>query len=127
MREAVAARTASREEIRASVAPAVPLRNIGNSLLAAGLKSRVPLVRLPLIPRNRKAGLLWCRERVDWRVEWHSVLFSKQNRFCLYASDGRTPVRRRPDERHLPECNRSRQTGPISGFIICGAISYNSR
>ena len=44
MRAAVAARTEFREEIRAHVAPAVSRRTIGNCLLAAGLKSRVPLI-----------------------------------------------------------------------------------
>ena len=43
-----AAVAASREEIRAHVAPAVSLRTIGNRLLAAGLRLRVPLARLPL-------------------------------------------------------------------------------
>ena len=37
---AVAARTASREEIRAHVAPAVSTRAIGNRLLSAGLRSQ---------------------------------------------------------------------------------------
>ena len=45
---AVCARTASREEIRAHVAPEMSPRTIGNRLLAAGLRSRVPLARLPL-------------------------------------------------------------------------------
>ena len=121
----VAARTTSRENTWAHVAPAVSPRAIGNSQLAAGLRLRVPLARLPLTPRHRQVRLLCCRESVHWRVEWRSVVFSDESRFCLYPSNGHTRVRRRPDERHLPECIRSRQTGPISGFIICGVISYN--
>ena len=101
----------SREEIRAHVAPAVSPKTIGNRLLAAGLRSRVPLARLPLTPRHRQARLLWCCEIVDWRVEWRSVVFSDESRFCLYASDGRTRVRPRPDEHHLPECTRPRLHG----------------
>ena len=46
---------------------------------------------------------------------------------CLYARSGCTRVRRRPGERHLPECIRPRHTGPTSGFMVWGAISYNSR
>ena len=30
--------------------------------------------------------ILWCRERVDRRVKWRSVVFSDESRFCLYAS-----------------------------------------
>ena len=33
-------------------------------------------------PRHRQAQLLWCRERVEWRVEWRSVVFSDESRFC---------------------------------------------
>ena len=40
----MAARTSSREEIWIHDAPAVSPRTIGNSLLAAGLRSRVPVV-----------------------------------------------------------------------------------
>ena len=43
MRAAVAARTASRGEILTHVAPAVSPRTIGDRLLGAGLRSRVPL------------------------------------------------------------------------------------
>ena len=59
-------------------------------------------------------------------VEWRSVVFSDESRFCLSASDGLTHVRRGPGERHLPECTRQRHTGPTSGFIVWEAISYNS-
>ena len=94
-RAAVAAWTASREEIRAHVEPAVWPRTIGNHLLEAWLR-RLPLARLPLTPWHHQARLFWCRESVDWRVEWCSVVFSDESRFCLYASDGHTRVRRRP-------------------------------
>ena len=53
-----------------------------------------------------QAQLLWCPERFDWSVKWHSVVFSDKSRFCLYASDGCTCVRRRLGERHLLECIR---------------------
>ena len=89
VRAAVAARTASRDEIRAHVARAVSPRTI-----AGGLRSGVPLARLPLTPRHRQVRLLWCRERVDWRLEWRSVVLSDESRFCLYATDGLIRVRR---------------------------------
>ena len=104
-------------------APAVTPRTIGSRLLAIGLRSRVALT-----PRHRQARLLWwCRERVDWRVERCSVVFSDESMFCLYASDGRTRVQRKPGERQLPECIRPRHTGNTTGFMMWEAISYNSR
>ena len=55
--------TSSREEMRAHVEPAVTPRTIGNSLLAPGLRSRVPLARLPLTPRHHQTRILWSREQ----------------------------------------------------------------
>ena len=124
VRTAVAARTASREEIPTHVAPAP--WTIGNRLFAAGLRSRVSLARLPLTPWHRQARLLWCRYRVHWRVKWRSVVFIDESRFCLYESDGPTRVRRRPGERFLLDCISPLHTAPTSGFMVWGAISYNS-
>ena len=40
-----------------------------------------------ITPRHYQAWLFWCLQRVDWRVEWRSIVLSDENRFCLYASD----------------------------------------
>ena len=61
--------------------------------------------------------------------EWNGALLSSVMRVgsvCMYASDGRTRVWRRPGEHHLPECIRQQHTGPISGFMLWGNISFNS-
>ena len=71
-------------------------RTIRNCLLTAGLRSRMPLARLLLAPHHHQARLLWCHERVNWRVKWHSVVFSDASRFVLYASDGHARVWHRP-------------------------------
>ena len=55
---------------------AVSRRTIGNHLLAAGFRSHVHMTRLPLTPWYRQTWLLWYPDRVDWRVEWCSVVFS---------------------------------------------------
>ena len=95
-------RKASREDILAHVAPAVSPRTIENRLLATGLRSRVLLTRLPFTSRLRYSGVV-----KQSTGEWNgSVVFSDDSNFCLYASVGRTHVRRRPTERHLLECIR---------------------
>ena len=53
-------------------------------------------------------------------MEWRSVVFSDESRFYLYASDGRTRVRRIPAERDLPEFIRQRHINPTSGFMVWG-------
>ncbi|GBN34178.1 hypothetical protein AVEN_265569-1 [Araneus ventricosus] len=65
--------------------------------------------------------------RAHWRTKWRYVVFSDESRFCLDASDGRVLVRRRPGERLQPTCLRPRYTGPTSGGMVWGAISYDSR
>ena len=115
----VAARTASREEIRTHVAPAVSPRIIGNSLLAAGLRSCVPLPRLSLTPQHNQAQLLWCRERSTG--EWNG------SRFCLYVNDECTCVQHKSGEHHLLECIRPWHIGLTTGFMVWGAINYNFR
>ena len=84
VRAALAARSASREEISAHV---MSPRTIVNRLPAAGLRSRVTLAWVPLTQSHRQAQLLWCREKVDWRVEWRSVVFSDESRFCMRVMD----------------------------------------
>ena len=116
VRAAVAARTASREEIQAHVAPAVSARTTGNSLLVAGLRSRVPLARLPLYTTTPPSTATL----VSWSVEWRSVVFSAVSRFCVYVSDGRTRLWHRSGDRYLPECFRPRHKGPTLGFMVWG-------
>ena len=61
-------RAASREDIRAHVAPAVSPRSIGKRLQdsdhCASDQATTSLDR---------QAMLWCCETVDWRVEWRSV------------------------------------------------------
>ena len=60
--------------------------------------------------------------------EWScTLILSNESRFCLYASDECTSVRRGPGERHLPDCICPNHTGLISDFLIWRAISYKSR
>ena len=118
-------------------------RTIWNSLSAAGLRSRKPLVRLPLTPRHFQLRILWCHERIDWRVQWRPVVFGDKSRFCLYASDERTRVRCRPAFAHNtqapPQASRCVYIWVLgrvnvrghwlpSGFVGLGGITiYNSR
>lgn len=127
LRSAVLDRTVTSQQIRDTVAPGVSARTIRNRLHEAGLRSRVPLGRLPLTPQHRSARLQWCRDRRLWKDEWRRVVFSDESRFCLGANDGRTRVWRRAGERRNQECIRQRHTGPTPGIMVWGAISYTGR
>ncbi|GBL92756.1 hypothetical protein AVEN_119136-1 [Araneus ventricosus] len=60
-------------------------------------------------------------------MEWRSVLFSDESRFCLGASDGRVLVRKRPGECLQPTCLQPRHTRPIPGVMVWESISNDSR
>ena len=126
-RMAVAHRTASAAEITAAVGTTVTRRTVTNRCLEGQLRARCPVAFPPLTPNHRHLRLQWCQARAHWRAEWRSVVFSDESRFCLYASDGRMLVRRRPGERLEPSCLRRRHTGPTPGVMVWGAMSYDSR
>ena len=71
-------RTASREEIRAHVAPAVSPRTFGNRLLVAGLRSRVPLASYHLHHDTAKHGYSGVVK--ESTGEWNDALLSSVTR-----------------------------------------------
>ncbi|GFV28955.1 transposable element Tc1 transposase [Trichonephila clavipes] len=61
--------------------------------------------------------LEWCQARAHWRVEWRSIVFSDENRFCLGARVGRVLNRRRRGKGLEPNCLWIRHTGSIYGMV----------
>ncbi|GBL96936.1 hypothetical protein AVEN_182517-1 [Araneus ventricosus] len=120
-------RTASAAEIRAAAGTTVTQRIATNRFLQGQLRARRPVACIQLTPNHCRLRREWCQARAHWRTEWRSVVFSDGNRFWLGASDVRVLVRRRPGERLQPTCLRPRHTGPTSGVMVWGAISYDSR
>ncbi|GBM00901.1 hypothetical protein AVEN_151363-1 [Araneus ventricosus] len=89
--------------------------------------SRRPVACIPLTTNHCRLRREWGQARVHWKTEWRCVVFCYESRFCLGASDGRVLVKMRPGERLQPICLRPRHTGPTSGVVVWGAISYDSR
>ncbi|KAJ3623531.1 hypothetical protein MTP99_019752 [Tenebrio molitor] len=69
------------------------MRTIYRRIRSFGLLSyRLHLV-LPLTSAgHRRQKLEWCRERQQWRKEWHNMVFSDESRLCLGMHDGRRRV-----------------------------------
>ncbi|GBM19608.1 hypothetical protein AVEN_107286-1 [Araneus ventricosus] len=122
-RMAVTHRTASAAETRAAVGATVTQRSATNRLLQGQLRARRRVACIPLTPNHCRLRRERCQARAHWRMEWRSVVFSDESRFCLGAS----AVRRRPGERLQPTCLRHRHTGPTPRVMVWGAISYDSR
>ncbi|GFS59081.1 transposable element Tc1 transposase [Trichonephila clavipes] len=78
--------------------------SIRRCLLHHGLRTRVPLYRIPLTASHRWLRLQWAHEHRARQADWYQVDFSNESRFNLWDHDGRIRVRRYAGERCLPEC-----------------------
>lgn len=92
------------------------------------LTSRVPAIGQKLTPAHRQARLRFARDHLNWTLEqWGSVLFSDETRICLYGSDRRRKVYRRPGERFAECCIEERSAYGGGSCMIWGAISMGAR
>ncbi|KAJ8949558.1 hypothetical protein NQ318_016188 [Aromia moschata] len=81
-----------------------------------------------LTPAHRQARLRFARDHLNKTLEqWGSVLFSDEIRICLYGSDRRRKVYRRPRERFAECCIKERSAYGGGSFMIWGAISIGAR
>jgi transposase len=104
------------------------LQTVRNRLREENIRPGVPARGPRLTREHRVARLQFAREHADWGLEdWSNVMFTDESRFCLYASDRRMPVYRRPGERHC-QCN-FRQLESFGGgsVMVWGGISFQGR
>ena len=76
-------------------------------LLHHGLRTRVPLYRIPLTANHRRLHLQWAHEQRARQFHWHQVVLSDESRFNLWDHDGRVHVTHYAYQRCLPECLHS--------------------
>lgn len=105
----------------------VSIRTVYRRIRSFGLISYRPLLVLPLTAEHRRQRLEWCRERLQWNIQWQAVVFSDESRFCLGTHDGRQRVRRRRGERRQMQFAHERDVHRTVGVMVWGAISYGSR
>lgn len=106
----------------------ISLQTVRNRLREDNLRASVPATGPRLTRAHRVARLQFAREHADWDLaQWSNVLFSDESRFCLYSSDRRMPVYRRPGERHS-QCNfRNTESFGGGSIMVWGGISYHGR
>ncbi|GFU89127.1 transposable element Tcb1 transposase [Trichonephila clavipes] len=124
--------TDSSTAIQAQVAPSLgaPMssQTIRRRLAEEHLRSRSPLLVLPLAPTHRRLRLEWCRARGNWTAaEWNQVIFSDESRFNLSSDDHCVGVWRPHGECLNPTFVLQRHTAPTAGAMIWGVIAYNAR
>ena len=82
---------------------------------------------LLLTPYHRQQRLAWCRARVNYNIECHSVMFSDESHFCFWQWDRRQRVHRRPGERSQEAAIIEAHTSPTPGIMVWRAIGYGNR
>lgn len=71
----------------------VSTQTVRNRLHSAGLRSRRPVVRVPLLRRHHEHRLDWTGQHLRWtNQDWSNVLFTDESRFCVDFQDGRVHV-----------------------------------
>lgn len=97
-------------------------------LQESNLTPKTPAIGPKLTPAHRQARLRFARDHLNWTLEqWGSVLFSDETRICLYGSDRRRKVYRRPGERFAECCIEERIAYGGGSCMIWGAISMGAR
>ncbi|RZC35984.1 HTH Tnp Tc3 2 domain containing protein, partial [Asbolus verrucosus] len=83
----------------------VCVQTVRNRLREANLHAQVPASGPMLTREHQVVRLEFARKHVHWQNnDWRRVLFSDESRFCLWSSDRRVPVYRRPGEQ-FSQCN----------------------
>lgn len=104
------------------------IRTVYGRLIAAKLRARRPLIRIPLGPVHRRNRLQWATDHLNWNNRrWNNVLFSNESRFCLDFNDGRVLVRRLPSERFLDACIREHDRYGGGSVMVWAGVSATRR
>ncbi|GFX33632.1 uncharacterized protein TNCV_1932991 [Trichonephila clavipes] len=96
---------------------------IQGQILQGQIQARHPVACILLTPSRCLFRYQWYHARDYWSMEWRSVVFSDESRFCLRASDGSVLVRRSGEGLQV-NCLCPRHTKPAPGVMVWRAISY---
>ncbi|GFR91380.1 transposable element Tcb1 transposase [Elysia marginata] len=103
-------------------------KTVRRRLSTSGLRARRPYIGPILTQRHRHQRTLWAQEHGAWdRIQWRSVVFSVESRFCTDHADGRVRVWRRSGGRYQAHCVREHDRWGGAYLMMWGAISYNDR
>ncbi|GFR86570.1 transposable element Tcb1 transposase [Elysia marginata] len=97
-------------------------------LSTSGLSARRTYIGPILAQHHRHQRTLWAQEHAAWdRIQWRSVVFSGESRFCIDHADGRVRVWRRSSERYQADCVGEHDRWGGASLMMWCAISYNDR
>lgn len=111
----------TRNQLREVRGTDVSVWTVRRRLQEVGLKACRPAAGPKLLPRHRVARLQFAREHLNWNlVQWSTVLFTDESRFCLHSPDGRERVWRRTGER-FAECTFNPRVSHGGGSVMVWA------
>lgn len=116
------------QQLREVRGVAISQWTVRRRLQESNLIPKQPATGPKLTPAHRQARLRFARDHMNWTLEqWGSVLFSDETRICLYGSDRRRKVYRRPGERYAECCIEQRIGYGGGSCMIWCAISMGAR
>ncbi|KAI2647763.1 Transposable element Tc1 transposase [Labeo rohita] len=82
-----------------------------------GFRCRIPCVKPLLNNRQRQKRLAWAKNKKDWTAaEWSKVMFSDENKFCIFLGNRGPRVWRKRGEAQNPRCLRSSKNDICEDF-----------
>lgn len=113
-------------EILNTTGKTVSSRLVRYKLCSNGLRGRVAARKPLLRGYNVKRRFNWCKEKRQWiYADWIHALFSDESKFELFGNNRRQYVRRRVNERFLPECLVPTVKHGGGSLQVWGCISAN--
>ncbi|GFS19332.1 transposable element Tcb1 transposase [Elysia marginata] len=120
--------SASSRQTRGRNNQRISANTVRRRLSTSGVRARRPYIGPILTQRHRHQRTLWAQEHAVWdRIQWRSVVFSEESRFCIDHADGRVGVWRRNGERYQADYIREHDRWGGASLMMWGAISYNDR
>ncbi|GFU62341.1 transposable element Tcb2 transposase [Trichonephila clavipes] len=90
------------------------------------IRTRRPVVCVPLTRQHRTARLQWCREHHNWtEQDWACVLFSDENRFSLSSDCRRQLIWRDSGTAYRPENIQEKDRYPTCSIMLWAGIMIN--
>ncbi|GFS21150.1 transposable element Tcb1 transposase [Elysia marginata] len=78
----------------------ISANTVRRRLPTSGLRACRPYIGPILTQRHRHQHTLWAQEHAAWdRIQWRSVVFKDESRFCIDHAGGRLRVWKRSGER----------------------------
>ncbi|GFR76569.1 transposable element Tcb1 transposase [Elysia marginata] len=98
----------------------ISANTVRRRLSTSGLRARRPYIGPILTQRLRHQRTLWAQKYAAWdHIQWRSVVFSDEPRFCIDHADGHVHVWRRSGERYQANCVREHDRWGGASLMMC--------